>query len=128
MKIKTIKTKVANNRKIKYINNDLSDYLQIDMYFHVFAIEIKRELIYYYIYHEYYLLPVPSIMFEIIESYLPVQLKILEVEDSLFICPELFFEPFFYDRISDHEVDLELKFKNLAYEMYPDFKAEFWNR
>lgn len=126
MRVKLIKNKVVSTENAKVINSDLSESLKVGMSFYVFAIEVSSEATYFYIFDDYYLFPVPSVMFDIIDNDMPSQWKIVRRDESLYICPELFNEPYFYDRFSDHDKELSDKFKIIAAEMYPEYEYKEW--
>ena len=126
MKVKLIKNKVDNSGDFKLMNYDLSGRLQLNKSFYVFGVRVESEGTYFYIYDDFYLFPVPSQMFEIIENDIPAQWKITRQQGAIFLCPELFNEPYFFNRFSDHDKELSGKFKVLAAEMYPDFEYEEW--
>jgi hypothetical protein len=125
MKVKLIKNRLDNLINKKLINYDLSE-LPINEFYFVFAINIHEEGIYFYIYSDYYLFPAPSQMFEIISNDIPPQWKVIMQDDTLFIGPDLFYEPFFFDRFSNHDEYLIEKFRLLSNEMYPDFVYKKW--
>ena len=126
MKVRVIKNKMDANKDIIMMNSDTSELLEIGQNYYVFAISIESEGVYFYLFDDFYLFPVPSQMFEIVESDIPVQWKITNQDGTIFLCPDLFNEPYFYDKFSDHDISLVEKFKSLASEMYPQLKYAKW--
>ena len=126
MKVKLIKNKVNSDKDFIMMNSDTSKLLKIGQNYYVFAISIESEGVYFYLFDDFYLFPVPYQMFEIVESDIPVQWKITNQDGTIFLCHDLFNEPYFYDKFSDHDISLVEKFKSLASEMYPQLKYAKW--
>ncbi len=115
MKIKCIKTNVDDE---DILNNDGEGFLKIGEEYHVAAIFIIRNYVYYDINFPISLiLSFPCEMFEVVSSTVPTLWRIKIYDDGdIKIGPELFFDEYFFDNFSngnDYETYEYQKIKHL---------------
>jgi hypothetical protein len=112
MKVKCKINKIPNTKDYIY-NHDMSDIMKPGDIFVVYGMKFYPQITYVFIYIGNHLVLAPLSFFEIIEDKIIIDWKISIENNIISFYPDLFYENYFFDRMSDYDKDARVKFEEL---------------